>query len=90
MVEPRPHLAGKVGIGGGVRPVEQQVVVVEYVLRLLRGGVGCEETLELFFPMRAPGKGGAQHTRERHSSVDRSRVKREARPLARKARLARA
>ena len=48
-----------------VGPVEQQVVVVEDVLRLLRGDVGVEQLRQLALPLRAPREHGGEHVGER-------------------------
>ena len=85
VIETRPHFAGQRRVPRGLRPVQEQVVIVENVLRLLRRRVAGKELPQLVFPMRAPGEGASQHLGERCLTVDDARVNREARHLARKA-----
>ena len=58
VVEARADLRAR-GAGSPtmLRPVQQQVVVVEDVLRLLRRDVGGEQRLQLALPLRAPREG---------------------------------
>jgi hypothetical protein len=44
------------GVGHGVRPVEQEIVVIEDVLGLLGLHIGRKESLEITFEPRVPGK----------------------------------
>src|SRR5205807_585202 len=69
----------------GLRPIEEQVVIVENVLRLLLCRIGGKELPQLVFPMRAPRESAPQHFAERCLTVDGTRVDREARRLAGKA-----
>ena len=65
MIEARADLGGECRLGQHVRPVEQQVVVIEHVLALLCLDVGGEQLLQFRRPVGAPGKGLAQHLFER-------------------------
>ena len=56
MIEPGADFGGKSWLGHHVAPVEQQVVVIEYVVALLRGDVGAEERFEFVDLIRAPGE----------------------------------
>ena len=47
-----------------LRPVEQEIVVVEHMLALLGLDVSREQPAQLGFPDRAPGKRRAQHVRQ--------------------------
>ena len=66
-------------------PVEQQIVVVEQLLRVLDLDVAAEQLRQLVRPLAAPGKRFFERARERLAAVDAVRVDREARVLARKA-----
>ena len=70
-----------------LRPIEQQVVVVEHVLALLGLDIGGIEPPQLGFPVRAPGKERAEHLVERHLRIHDARIDREAGALGREARL---
>jgi hypothetical protein len=56
MVEPVSNVSGKQWIGDCSRPVKQQVIVIEDVLRLLGFDVTAEQILKLCFPAGAPRK----------------------------------
>ena len=87
VVEARADLARERGFADHVRPVEQQVVVVEHVLRLLRVDVGAEQLGELGLPRDAPRIVVLEHLAERRLAIDRAGVDREARRLGREAAL---
>ena len=74
VVEAAADLLGERRLGDHLRPVEQQVVVVEHVLALLGLDVGGEQLPQLLRPRRAPGERGVQHVVERHLGVDAARV----------------
>jgi len=57
VIEARANFPTQAGVRNHDRPVQQQVVVVEDVLRLLRFDIGIEELLELRLPLGAPGIG---------------------------------
>ena len=85
VAEALPHVAGQRGLVHQLRPVEQQVVVVEHALALLRLHVGREEPAQLRLPRRAPREVVRQHAIEARLLVHRGRVDREARSLQREA-----
>jgi hypothetical protein len=85
VAEASADLGGELGLADHLRPVEQQVVVVEHLLRLLGFDVGEEERLEVALPLGAPREGALQHLRQRRLRVDRRRVDGEAGALERKA-----
>jgi len=85
VVEARADVRRERRVAHHVRPVEQQVVVVEHVLRLLLLHVGFEEPAQLGLERRAPREGVREHVAERHHAVHHARVDREARRLAREA-----
>ena len=85
MIEARPHFGSEDRLGRGLRPVQKEVIVVQHVLRLLGGGVACEELSQLVLPSRAPWERAAQHLAERRLTIDDARVNPEAGCLARKA-----
>ena len=85
VVEARADLGSERGHLRHLRPVEQEVVVVEHVLRLLRLDVGAEQALEIVLEVEAPRIARLQHVGERRQRVDRRRVDRKAGVLAREA-----
>ena len=60
MVEAAADVVGQRRIAHGLRPVEQQVVIIEHVLLLLGLDIGREQFLQLGRPAGAPGKRAAQ------------------------------
>jgi hypothetical protein len=66
-------------------PVEQQIVVVEQLLRMLDLDIAAEQLRQLVAPVAAPGKHLIERLRQRLPAVDPVRVDREAGVLARKA-----
>jgi hypothetical protein len=56
VVEAATDVVGKTGIANRLSPVEQEVVVIEHVLALLRFDVSCEQLLQFGLPGGAPGK----------------------------------
>ena len=83
MIEARADLGGELALGQHVREIEQQVVVIEHVLALLRLDVSGEQLLQLGRPVGAPRKRPAQHLLERRLAVHRARIDRQARALGR-------
>ena len=77
-------MRGDLRLGRHLRPVEQQIVVIEHVLRLLGLDIGGEQLLQFVDPADAPGKDLAQDFAERRLRVDRARIDREAGALGRK------
>ena len=78
VVEPASDISGKQWTGNCFRPVEQQVIVIEDVLRLLGFDVSAEQVVKLRFPTGAPRKMIAEHGIERLLGIDRPRVNRKA------------
>src|SRR5258708_6693602 len=70
MVEAAADILGKSVIAHHLRPVEQQVVVIEHVLALLRLNIGGKQLLELGGPPRTPRERSAQHLLDRNLGVD--------------------
>ena len=85
MVEARADLRREYRFGHHLRPVQQQVVVVEHVLFLLGLHIGEEQLLEFVLPFGAPREAALQHFFQRQQGVDRGRVDRETGVLQRKA-----
>ena len=84
MVEAAADVVGQRRIAHGLRPVQQQVVVIEHVLLLLGLDIGGEQFLQLGRPAGAPGKRCAEHLLDRGLGVDAAGVDRKARALGRK------
>ena len=68
-----------------VRPVEQEIVVIEHLLALLDLHILAEQFSQLVAPHGAPRKKRAEHLLERGFAVHRARIDREARALGREA-----
>ena len=85
MAEATADLARKLGLGHHSRPVEQKIVVVEHVLRLLGLHVPEEKALQVLFPLGTPRVVGLQHVGERGAGIHDGRINRQARSLQRKA-----
>ena len=56
VIEAAADVVGQAGSLDHLRPVEQQIVVIEHVLRLLGLDIGREQLLAARPPIRAPGK----------------------------------
>ena len=74
MVEALADLAGKPRIADHLRPVEQQIVVIEDILSLLRLDIDSEQLLQVGGPDGAPREGRCQHILDRQLGVDASRI----------------
>ena len=85
MVEASADVVGKVGVANHLRPIEQQVVIVEHVLLLLGFDIGREEFLELRRPPRAPWIRCADDLLDRRLGIDAARIDGEAGALGREA-----
>jgi hypothetical protein len=85
VIEAAADVVGKAGVSDHLRPVEEEVVIVEDVLLLLGFDVGREEFLELCRPAGAPWIQHTDYLLDRHFGVDATGVDREARPLGREA-----
>jgi hypothetical protein len=84
MVEALADLAGKARIADHLRPVEQQIVVIEDILSLLRLNMNSEQLLQFSGPDDTPREGYCQHILDRQLGVDAARIDGETRALARK------
>ena len=75
-----------------LRPVEQEIVVIEHRLGLLRLDVGSKQALQRLLPFDAPGEGATERLAHGKSGIDSVGVDRKTRRLLRKptARLAEA
>ena len=85
MIEAGGDLGSDVGLGQHLGEIEQEVVVIEDVLSLLRLDVSAEQGAERVFVRRSPGEPLAERRAERAAGVDHARIDGEARPLGRKA-----
>ena len=83
VVEIRPERGRRGRVGEHLRPVEQEVVVIEHLCCLLRLDVGREERLQLGRPAEAPGEIRLEQRLERPAGIDRPGVDREAGALGR-------
>ena len=83
MIEAAADIVGKQRIADGLRPVEQQVVVIENVLRLLGLDIGGEQLAQLRAPAGAPREEAAEHLVERQFGIDGAGVDRKAGALGR-------
>ena len=61
VIEAAADVLGDGRVGNHLRPVEQQVVVIEHVLALLGFDVGGEQLPQFLRPRRAPLEGRLQH-----------------------------
>jgi hypothetical protein len=78
VIERRPDRPGRRRIGHQLGPVEQQIVVVEHLRRLLGLDVGGKQCLQLGRPAETPGVGALEDTLDGLAGVHRPRVDREA------------
>ncbi len=81
VIEAAADVVGQAGVADHLRPVEQEVVVIEHVLLLLGFDIGREQFLELRRPSRAPWIRCADDLLDRHLGVDAARIDRETRAL---------
>src|SRR5258708_31319051 len=81
MVEAATDILGKSRINHHVRPVEQQIVVIEQVLALLCLNIGSKQLFEFGGPTRTPRERRAQDLLNRNLGVDATGVDGEARSL---------
>jgi hypothetical protein len=86
MIEAAADLGGQTRIGHHLRPVEQQVVVIEDPLPLLRFDIGGEKFFQRVGPFATPREGRPHHLLDRHLAVDAARVDRKAGAFQRKPR----
>ena len=85
VIEAAADVVGQAGVADHLRPVEQEVVVIENVLLLLGFDIGREQFLEFRRPPGAPWIGRADDLLDRHLGVDAAGVDREAGPFGREA-----
>ena len=78
VVEALRDIGRERGLGHHLRPIEQQIVVIEHVLVLLGLHIGGEQRAQLGLPFGAPGKARAQHGLERLLEIDRAGIDRQA------------
>ena len=86
MIEIAADLRRQVRVGDHLRPVEQQVVVIEHILPLLGLDIGAKQLLQFRFPSGAPGKALGQDFIERQLGVHAARIDLQTGPLRRKPR----
>ena len=85
VIEAAADVVGQAGVADHLRPVEQEVVVIEHVLLLLGFDIGREQFLELRRPPGAPWIRRADDLLDRHLGVDAARVDRKAGAFGREA-----
>ena len=85
VVEARRHMVREAPVFHHLRPVEQQVVVVEHALVELGGGVVAKQRPQLGLAGRAPRVDAVQHVGQRRLAVEHTRVDRQAGGLRREA-----
>ncbi|MEZ0103113.1 hypothetical protein ABIF25_006695 [Bradyrhizobium elkanii] len=78
MVEAAADLLGQRGVRHHLRPVEQEVVVIEHVLPLLGFDIGAEQLFQFTGPAGAPREELAEHGLDRHLRVHAARIDRKA------------
>ena len=69
VIEARRDVGRERRLGHHLRPVEQQVVVIEHALLLLGLHIGGEQPPQLGLPLGAPGKERAEHVLERRLAL---------------------
>ena len=77
MVEAVTKILGDFRIAHGMCPIEQEVVIIEHVLPLLRLDIGAEELAQLAAQFTAPGKRFSKHLFEIHFSIYGARIDRQ-------------
>ena len=88
MIKTRAYFGTQRRVRHHFRPEQQQVVVIEHVLRLLGFHVGAKQLLELALPLRTPRKNLLQYFGQRLLAVHHARVDRQAGAFLREALLA--
>ena len=78
VIELSADIIGEPRIVHRLRPVEQQVIVIEDILRLLGLDIESEQLARLLFPTGTPGIEAAQHVRERQFCIHGARIDRKA------------
>ena len=85
VLEAGAHIGGERRLRHHLRPVEQQVVVIEHVLALLGFDIGGKQLAQLALDAAAPGKRLAEHGGEFGLRIHGARVDRKAGAFGRKA-----
>ncbi len=85
VVEAPGEVGGDRGLAHHLRPVEQQVVVIEHVLALLGLDIGGEQRLQLGVPAGTPREGAADHLLQRLLGIHRAGIDGDQRALGGKA-----
>ena len=81
MIKPSPDVVGKDWIAHGLRPVQQQIVIIEHILALLGFDIGGKQLFEFGSPARTPRERRAQDLLNRDLGVDATGVDGKARSL---------
>ena len=81
MVEIGPHLRGDIWRLDSFAPIQQQIVVIEDAVALLRGDIRGKEALQFGFPLVAPRVGLCQRLLKRTAGIDRVGIDRQASAL---------
>ncbi len=84
VIEPFADILRNQRLAHHLRPVEQKIVVIENVLRLLGVHIGGEQVAQLRFPGKAPREGGLQDLVQRRLGIDGARIDGKAGALGRK------
>ena len=87
VVEAAADLGGNRRLRHHLRPIKQEIIVIEHVLALLGLDIGGEQPAQLGFQGRAPGKERAEHLVERALGIHGTRIDGEAGALGGEARL---
>lgn len=85
MIEQRADLTCEFRHLHKLAPVEQEIIVVEYVLLLLSLDIGLKQSAQIILPLGAPRKLLTQHDIERLGCINRARVDGKTRALEREA-----
>ena len=78
MIETPADMLGECGLAGHLRPVQQQVVVIEHVLFLLGLDIASEQIAQFRGPAGAPREVRGEHLFQRQLRIDATRINRDA------------
>jgi hypothetical protein len=70
MIKALCNIVGDGPIGHDLRPIKQQVVVIEHVLLLLGLHIGSEQLPQVRLPLRTPREKVAEHLVKRRFGID--------------------
>jgi hypothetical protein len=84
VIEPPTDVCGEHRIAHCLRPIEEEVIVVEDILGLLGLDIASEQLAQLGLPTRAPRIDPSQHFTERQLGIHGTRIDRKAGSLRRK------